>query len=332
MALHAATVLGPVLVFLGALLWLDGYKLVRLRMVVVLVGAGAAAAGFAYLVNAWLLGATGLPLRPYTRYIAPPVEELLKGALVVALVRMHRVGFLVDAAIAGFAIGAGFSVLENLHYIGAVDSGTGTAILRGFGTAIMHGGATATFAVLAVAMAERAGRAGVRELIPGFALATAVHMAFNHFLHVPLVSAAGIAIAVPVLFLEVFGRSERALGDWLRRGFDADAGMIELIDSGRLQDSPVGRYLESLRSRFEAPIVADILCYVRLHTELALRAKGILLMRESGFDASVDAATRARLEELRYLESTIGRAGLRVARPLLPRTRRDLWQFYMLGK
>jgi len=39
-------------------------------------------------------------------------------------------------------------------------------------------------------------------------------------------------------------------------------------------------------------VVADLLCYLRLHTELALRAKGILMMRESGFEATIDEATQ----------------------------------------
>jgi hypothetical protein len=59
--------------------------------------------------------------------------------------------------------------------------------------------------------------------------------------------------------------------------------MLELINSGQLSDSPVGRYLHTLKDKFKGPVVADLLCYLRLTTELALRAKGVLMMRESGF-------------------------------------------------
>jgi RsiW-degrading membrane proteinase PrsW (M82 family) len=69
---------------------------------------------------------------------------------------MHRIGFLVDAAIFGFAVGTGFALAENLYYLRlAVDAGMGTWIVRGFGTALMHGGTTALFAVMAVARMER---------------------------------------------------------------------------------------------------------------------------------------------------------------------------------
>ena len=65
-------------------------------------------------------------------------------------------------------------------------------------------------------------------------------------------------------------------------------------------------------------MVADLLCYLRLTAELALRAKGILLMRENGFDVEID--------EMAYLEKSIGRTGLLAIRPLVHTSRRDLWQ------
>ena len=65
-------------------------------------------------------------------------------------------------------------------------------------------------------------------------------------------------------------------------------------------------------------MVADLLCYLRLHTELALRAKGMLMMRENGFDVPVDEATRAKFAEMRYLRRSIGRTGLMALQPMLP--------------
>ena len=147
-----------------------------------------------------------------------------------------------------------------------------------------------------------------------------------------LTVALGTALALPLLLHFTFERGERALGQWLGKGFDADAEMLELINSGRLSDSHVGRYLQSLTERFQGPVVADILCYVRLYTELALRAKGILILRENGFEAAPDEATRARFEEMRYLERSIGPTGLRAVRPLLHVRQKDLWQMYMLDR
>ncbi len=85
-----------------------------------------------------------------------------------------------------------------------------------------------------------------------------------------------------------------------------------------------------VKDRFQGPVVADLLCYLRLHTELALRAKGVLLMRECGFEAAIDAATRERFVELRYLEKSIGRTGRLAIQPMLHMSHKELWQLYMI--
>ena len=323
--------LAPVAFFLAALVLLDSYKLVRLRVVIAVVGCGMVVAAASYGLNGFLLEHTGLDFTAFTRYVAPLAEELLKALVIVALIRMNRVGFLVDAAILGFAVGTGFAMVENLQYMRLVpDAGLGTWLARGFGTAIMHGGSTAIFAVATLATLER--KPLSVAVLPGYAIAVVLHSLYNHFFLSPLLSTVGIAIAFPLLLNAVFTRSEAAVGDWLGKGFDADTEMLGLIDSGRLSDSPVGKYLHELKEKFQGPVVADLLCYLRLYTELALRAKGILMMRESGFEVPVDDATRERFAELRYLEGSIGRTGLLAIQPMLHMSHKDLWQLYMIGK
>src|SRR5450759_2683205 len=332
--LEAALVgLLPVLSFLAALLYLDSYKLVKLRAVMTIVASGALVAGASYLLNGYALGLMRIDLMQFSRYVSPITEELLKGLVVVALIRTHRIGFLVDAAIFGFAVGTGFATVENLYFVHLVpDADMGTWIVRGLGTAIMHGGATAIFAVMGLALLERAPGATMRALLPGFGLAVVLHSAFNHLLASPEVAMLAILILLPPLLYAVFQRSEKAVGDWLGRGFDADTEMLELMNSGRLSVSPVGEYLNTLKSKFKGPVVADLLCYLRLYTELALRAKGILMMNESGFAVSVDEETHAKFNEMRYLESSIGKTGLLAIQPMCHMSHRDLWQLYMLGK
>jgi len=240
---------------------------------------------------------------------------------------------LVDAAIFGFAVGSGFAVIENLYYLEQVpDAGMGTWIVRGFGTAIMHGGATAILAVMSLSAVERTERASPWVFLPGFALAVALHAAYNHLFLSPKLSTLAMIVVMPPLFYLVFERSAKAVGNWLGRGFDADTEMLDLINSGRLSNSPVGEYLHTLKDKFKGAVLADILCFLRLYTELALRAKGILMMRENGFEVGVDDETRAKFDEMRYLERSIGRTGLIAMQPVLHMSHKDLWQLYMLGK
>ena len=321
----------PVLGLLTTLELLDSFKLVKPSTVMATVAAGAAAAGLSYLLSDLLLGAWAIDIGNFSRYVSPLTEELLKGLLIVALIRSHRIGFLVDAAIFGFAVGTGFAVVENLYFLNRVpDAAMSTWVVRGFGTAIMHGGTTAIFAVMGLAMLERSGGRTLRSLLPAFALVVLLHSAFNHLSRAPQIATLAVMIALPLLLYLVFRRSEAATRDWLGTGFDTDVQTLELINAGWIADTPTGRYLETLRERFQGPLLADVLCYLRLHTELSLRAKGLLMMRENGFDPALDDEARAGLAELRYLEGSLGKTGLRALRPILPMSPKDLWQIYLL--
>ncbi|HEY4137141.1 MAG TPA: PrsW family glutamic-type intramembrane protease [Casimicrobiaceae bacterium] len=329
---ESATVgLLPVLTLLATLLYLDSYKLVRLRAVIAVLGSGAAIAAFCYVVNAYLVVLLGMDLAAFARYVAPLSEELLKSLVVVALIRSNRIGFLIDAAIFGFAVGTGFATVENLYYLEHVrDAGIGIWLVRGFGTALMHGGCTAIFAMMSVAMLERARHGTLAALVPGFIVAVLLHSAYNHMYVSPKLATAIVIVVLPPLLLLVFQRSEKSVSDWLVEGFDADTQMLEAITSGRFTESPAGRYLDSIKHRFKGPVVADLLCYVRLHTELALRAKGLLMMRENGFEMAIDDETRAKVAEMRYLKQTIGKTGVLAVQPMLYGSHKDIWQLSLL--
>lgn len=333
LVLHALLGLLPVCCFLAALVYLDSYKLVSIKRILAAIAAGCVLAAVSYPINSFGLESTGFEFLTYTRYVAPFVEEALKAFVIILLMRNNRIGFLVDAAIYGFAVGAGFAILENLFYLNALpDMGLGTWVVRGFGTAIMHGGATAIFAVVAHALISREPTSRMAAVLPAFLAAVAVHSIFNHFFLAPIINTAVVLVSLPLLLMLVFDRSERSISDWLGMGFDADAELLELINSGEFSASKVGRYLHSLKEKFAGPVVADLLCYLRLHTELSIRAKGLLLMRESGFKNKAGTETRAKLEELKYLEQSIGATGKLAIKPFLQMSEKDLWQFYMLVK
>jgi hypothetical protein len=88
----------------------------------------------------------------------------------------------------------------------------------------------------------------------------------------------------------------------------------------------------TLKEKFQGEVVADLLCYLRLHVELAMRAKGLMMMRESGFASAVGEETKAKLVEMKYLDKSIGKTGKLALRPFLQFSRKDLWQIYMLSK
>jgi RsiW-degrading membrane proteinase PrsW (M82 family) len=322
----------PVVIFLIALVFLDSYKLVRLRTVLLTVAFGFVAAFACTFVNNALIELLGLERTAYARYVAPPVEELFKASYIIFLIRAKRVGFMVDAAICGFAMGAGFAVVENVLLLSSLsDAGLLTWIVRGFGTAVMHGGATALFGILSKSLSDQYASGRVWVFLPGLLMAMAIHSAYNHFFISPELSAVSIVVGLPLIMLVVFQQSERALQRWLGVGFDTDSELLKMITTGNIAQTPVGQYLMSLKDKFPGEVVADMLCLLHIHLELSIRAKGLLLMRETGHEPPMDPEIGEKFTELRYLEKSIGKTGRLTILPILRWSSRDLWQLYMLG-
>ena len=322
----------PVIIFLVFLVWMDSYKLVSLRKVLAVIFVGGLTAIVSMYVNGWLIQELGIEFREYARYVSPVVEEFLKALVVIYLFRSSRIGFLVDSAIMGFAVGAGFALVENYLYLQTHGTAAmGVWIVRGFGTAIMHGGVSAIFAILSQPLTERQMKINPVYYLPGLAAAAFLHSVFNHFLVAPVLQTIGTLFILPPLVSMLFQRSAQSLHDWLELDFDADARLIEMITSGEFSNSKIGIYLSDLRNKFEGPLVADMLCYLRIYTELAIRAKAALIARENGLELPVGERTRANFEELRYLEKSIGKTGCLAMKPFLLLERKDLWQMQVIN-
>ena len=319
----------PVLAFLASLVLLDSFKLTPLRRVAGAIAAGCVAALISYLLSGWWLGQWDRALRSLA--VAPPLEEMLKAIFILWLVRTGRIGFLVEGAIYGFAVGAGFAAAENLVYLRLLgDTSFYVWILRGFGTAVMHGGATAIVGILAASWVHRGELARAAAFAGGLIIATAVHVFYNSPLLPPVPSVCLVLVGVPALLAAIFVRSEHTLERWMGEGFDADLELLDLISSGRFGGTHAGQYLESLRDSFPAPVVADMLCLLQISAELAVRAKAELLKREAGLASGPDAEVTGRLEELQHLEKNLGPTGRLALAPLLAGRSRRLWQLRQL--
>ncbi len=321
----------PVLVLLAGLIYLDSYQLVPMRRIVLAIGVGVLVAGVTYVLNLWLMEELDLEFDTYKRYMAPVLEEFLKAVYPVSLVWRRRIGFLVDGAILGFAVGAGFAVVENILYVSTVATDNPLVwVIRGFGTAVMHGGVTAMFVVTYKSLSEQRSSRALHLLLPGFGIAAGMHSFFNHFFLSPILTTELVVLTVPAVMVAIFRSSENATQQWLGVGFDTDADLLTMIMTGNIAATRVGMYLGSLQERMRGEIVVDMLCYMRIFLELSIQAKGILIMREAGFDIPPDPDVKSKFEELRFLERSIGKTGKLALGPLLRVNDRDLWQLSML--
>jgi protease PrsW len=317
----------PVLLFLAALRILDSYKLVSLRKVGAAAAAGAVAAAVCFGINTAALQQFPALQDQFARFGAPVVEEVAKAAFWIFLITTARVAFLVDSAICGFAIGAGFALLENVFYLQVLEGrGLGIWILRGFGTAVMHGGVAAIGAMVSVYLSESRQWRGVRQFAPGLAGAMVLHSLFNQGVLSPASTMVATLMGLPLVFAVVFYFSERSLHRWLGGKLDQDIDMIAMIASGEFKQTPQGAYLMSLNDAFPPEVRGDMLNLLHLTLEISARAKGDLMLREAGLEVPADPALESHFKELRYLEKSIGPTGMLAVRPLLAQTPRDLWE------
>ncbi|HEY5615538.1 MAG TPA: PrsW family glutamic-type intramembrane protease [Bacteroidota bacterium] len=323
----------PVFLFLAGLVVLDSFKLVKLRAILITIAVGGVSALASLAVNTLLMDATPLEAGVFPRYVAPVVEEVLKAAYMVYLIRSKRVGFMVDAALFGFALGAGFAFVENIVYLRSLPSATLFVwAIRGFGTAVMHGGTTAIFAVISKNRADITSSETLSIFLPGLLTAMVIHSFFNHFFLPPEFQTIIYLIILPAVLLLVFKQSEQSTREWLGVGLDTDVELLSLITKGGVTSTKIGVYFQSLESRFRGEVLVDMLCYLRVHLELSVKAKALLLMRSTGFDPPPDAEVEAQLKELSFLDKSIGQTGKLLLKPFLRHTSRDLWQLHMLAQ
>ena len=321
----------PVLLLLALLQLMDSFKLVRIGAVLASIGAGAAVALLCLPLHDAILERTGMDLAVFIRYVAPVTEELTKAAVVMLLLWRRRAGFLVDAAVHGFAIGAGFALVENMDYLWHVTTAPlALWLVRGLGTAVLHGATTAVFAMITKALVDRPRRGLQTAWLPGLGVAAALHSGFNHLPLPPLAMTALLLFVLPLVVLAVFRQSERATREWVGAGLDLDIELLELVRSEIFSSTRFGGYLRELRERFSGLVVADMFCLLRLELEISVQAKAMLLAREAGLDVPVNEDLRASLREIEYLQASIGRTGLLALRPLQVTTDRDRWHRYLL--
>jgi RsiW-degrading membrane proteinase PrsW (M82 family) len=321
----------PVIILVIVLYRLDSHRLLGTRFIGLAFLAGSAATFACWWVNGYLLEVTGVDFQYFTRYLAPVVEESMKAAIVVYLFRSNRIGFLIDAGIIGFAIGAGFSLAENIYYLShASDAHYGVWIVRGFGTAIMHGGATALFAIVAEVMTERHSKMNPLYYVPGLIVAILLHSVFNHFPVSPVLSAVFTLLTLPTILFLLFERNEATIHRFLETDFEAHRGLLDQIRHGTYSGSEAGRFLRDMKEKLAAPVAQEMIDYFCLHTELILSAERILLAREQAIDVEIGAEIQEKLQRMHALESHIGRAGMHALRKHLQFSAKDMWEIHLL--
>jgi protease PrsW len=333
-AAHWGLALVPVLVLLGVFVWLDAFKLMSLGEVLILLIFGGVGALLAYPISGRMLDTLPIGFSTYSRFVAPWIEEAIKGAIIVALFRFNRIGYKLDAVISGFAIGAGFSVVENIIYLTSYPTfGAGTWLVRGVGTAVMHGATLAIFAAVAHQLAERETRQAAGDFdfnllwfLPGYLIAVALHTAFNQFPDRPLVAMLGAVVIAPVALMTVLSFGTAEAQRWLAAESAEHRAQIEALRAGGWPKGASGDKIAALAARLDPESVKRVRRYWELQAWLVAQAEETMIEEAEG-DAEFDpAAIRAALAELDGLRRALGHSTFAALQALLPFSRNDYWE------
>ena len=332
-ALDGLVTLAPVMILLVLFEWLDVFHLMGAREIAGILMLGALAGLSAYPVSGRLLDAMPMGFSTYSRFVAPWIEEGLKGAAIVVLFARNRVGFKLDAVVSGFAVGAGFSVVENIFYLTRFhDLALDVWIVRGLGTAVMHGATAAVFAAVAHQLNERDARQpGVRwhlhpaRYVPGYIGAVAIHTVFNQFLDQPQTAMLTILVAVPILVMLLFHVGIREADGWLDAEARSHRDALADLRGGGFPDTASGRLVEALDRRVSGSVSPDaIRAYLEVQTEIVLRAEEML--RAEGRPSGITPDDQALLERQRLLCAILGRTTLAILAPMMPFSRNERWE------
>lgn len=332
--IHWAVALVPVLVMLAMFIWLDVFKLVTWREALGLLAAGGLAALIAYPVSGRVLDTLPMGFSTYSRFAAPWIEEALKGLTIVGLIRFNKIGYKLDAVIAGFAIGAGFSVVENIVYLARFpELGTGIWLVRGLGTAVMHGTTLAILAAIAHEFAERETRESASGFdfnlmwfAPGYLAAVAIHTVFNQFPGQPLLSMIGTLAIAPLLIMAIFHLGAGEAQAWLREDRESHEAMLHALQAGSFPDNAEGAKIAALANRAGPRTATAIREYWEVQTWLVLKAEQVLLEQSAANERVTLADARDAFDRLETLRRALGPSLHSALKRLLPFSRNDYWE------
>ena len=331
--LNWSIALVPVLILTAAFIWLDVFKLMSLWETLGLLLMGGIAAAAAYPLSGVFLDNLPIGFNLYSRFVAPWIEEALKAIAIISLFRFNRIGFKLDAVISGFAVGAGFSLVENVLYLMRFpEMPPAVWMVRGLGTAVMHGTTLAIMAAIAHELAERETREAAADydfnplwFVPGFLAAVAIHTLFNQFPAQPMLAMLGTLIVAPLALMAIFRFGAGEARQWLMVERETHRAMLETLSAGHFPDDPGGRRIAALAARSDTHTGDMIREYWQVLTRLVLTSEETLL-EQSADSERIEADSAAAFARLGELKRALGRSTMAALTPLLPFSRNDYWE------
>ncbi len=316
----------PIIIYIITLVFLDSFSLINKRKLLILIIYGVTICSLIFCLSEFC--GEGLSI------FVPLIEEIFKFLLIVILIKNNKFSFITEAMIYGAAIGAGFALMENIlySYYGGVDMNIGVFIYRGFGTAVLHIGLTSMSSVILMLLTKgQVKNIKYRNplLLAPFALLPSIvfHYLHNSFLINPLISLIITFFSLTTIMLFLFVWNEHIIHKWLEDSMNNEVSLYASIKRGELSDTPSGRYLISVKEKFEPEVYFDMIVCLSLYLEISLLSKRNLMLKEAGLNIPIDEiqSTKNKIIEFKSLKKSIGKTGIYTLSPLINIKEMDNW-------
>ncbi|MBW8009975.1 MAG: PrsW family intramembrane metalloprotease [Chloroflexi bacterium] len=310
----------------------DLYGMGTFRLILLCFIWGGAAFLFASGVNRWMLDSGLVETRDMVvRFTAPITEEILKGLILIYLVRRPQFTYFVDGAIYGFAAGIGFAIIENYEYIfNNLGAALAVAIGRVISTNLIHATGSALVGIaFGKARFERTfGKA--RFILGGFTFAMILHIGFNNLVTrvrsgLLLIYAAGVGIAGLSV---IWGAIKRGIAEeqtWIKETLgEADrvtAGEAAAVQ--RLSDIEV--ILAPLAKRFGSEKASQIEHFLLLQAHLGIMRKTLEKLPDEKMVKSVELEMGNIRQEMDEARKVVGTYCMMYLRGIFPEDDSHLW-------
>ncbi len=330
MIIPAIVAIAIPLAFLYLVRWLDLYASGSFKVLLICLGWGVAAFFLALQINTFVGSIVGFGL--LVVLFAPIIEEILKSAVLVYLVRRPSFTYFVDGAIYGFAAGTAFAVLENLLYLSRAGAGEALflALGRALSTSLMHGSASALVGISLGRLRYGRGLTRILSLFLGWVAAMSLHIAFNNTLsRVPgglsvLVAIAlglgGVGMVAAFIFWGL--RQERR---WLKETLGSGVGVSSQESAVVQQMSDLDVLLAPIGEHFGEKKRKQVETFLKLQAQLGIKRKQQEMTREEKHRRELGDQVSALQKEMDALRRDVGVYCMSYVRSILPSEAEPIW-------
>ncbi len=291
---------------------LDLYKTGEFRILLVCFAAGVLAYFGAALINPIPLRQGWIDHNQMVRYLAPVVEEILKGLVLFFLVRRPKFKYFVDGALYGFTIGIGFAIVENLEYIfGSPGAALASATNRVVSTNLMHAAASATVGIVMGWARFKKPLARSAFSIGGLLLAMALHTGFNNLvtrvesgwlLLYAVIMGAGAAGLIALMMRRGFKEEQL----WIQETLGINE-RVEKEEMAAVQDiANVNKVMKRIEDTFDQATAEKIKRLLIIQANLGIQKKSAEKMSDEKLRLEINRQADELRKEMESIRREIG--------------------------